>query len=149
MDTPRENDIYRWYWKDSVDRSYHCMSHIAVFCGGALRDTFWYDWKSRGGLDLEAVDLTLLGNIDECDVISRWQKAYYEPSDVIDTAHSNNSGAPIYLKRTAVKSQSVMLEYAEEAAKDALRRRDSAQCDMETWAEKIDRIKQGDLEVYL
>lgn len=147
--TPKENDIYRWAWKEGRAPIIGHYAHLAVFSGGALRDTYWCDWKTQSHIELDRVDLTLLGNIDECDVISRWQRAYYDPSDVIDMAHNNNSNAPIYLKRTATKSQEWMLARAEEKFAEANRSKERAERDITDWAYKIKQIKAGDLEVYL
>jgi hypothetical protein len=145
----RENDIYRWYWKPGINRDYHCKSNLAVFVNGGLRDTFWYDWQTRSWLELEEVSLSLLGNIDDCTVISRWQVSYYRHEDIIDMNHSNNSNAPIYLKKSASKDQATILEYAEEKERKAYADKDRAESAIVEWEEKIRRIKEGDLEVYL
>lgn len=147
---PKENDIYRWSWKDDIaSKDYHCYSTIAVFVDGGFRDTFWYDWKERSWLNPDKIDLVLLGNIDECDKISRWQISYYDPSDVIDMAHANDSNAPVFLKRTAVKSQARMLEYAQWKEQQAFSDKCRAENELLSWGDKIRRIKAGDLEVYL
>jgi len=146
---PKENDIYRWHWKLGKEPLFGCYAGIGVFVGGGLRDTFWHDWKTRSEIDLERADLTLLGNIDECDVISRWQTVYYDPADIIDMNHANTSTAPVYLKRSAEKSQKWMLARTKEKFAEANRTKERAERDIAELQDKIKRIKAGDLEVYL
>jgi hypothetical protein len=145
----KENDIFRWHWKPGSSWDYHCRSNIAVFVNGGLRDTFWYDWKTRSWLEPEAVDLEFLGNIDECETITPWRIPYYRPADIIDMRHSNDGRAPIYLKRSASKDQAMMLEHAEEKERQAYCDKDRAERAIAEWEDKIRRIKEGDLEVSL
>jgi hypothetical protein len=146
---PKENDIYHWSWKEGRAPIVGCYAHLAVFTGGALRDTYWHDWKTQSHIELDRVELTLLGNMDECDVISRWQTAYYDPADVIDMAHANSSNAPVLLKRTATKNQEWMLARTEEKFAEANRAKERAERDIADLQDKLKRIKAGDLEVYL
>jgi len=147
---PKENDIYRWSCKEGRKPIIGCYAHLAVFVDGALRDTFWHDWRTGGSrIDLDRVELKLLGNIDECREIRKWDVPYYDPADIIDMAHCNNSGASIYLKLTAEKSQTWMLARAEEKFAEANRAKERAERDITDWAYKIKQIKAGDLEVYL
>lgn len=145
----KENDIYRWFWNPGINRDYHCKSNLAVFVNGWLRDTFWYDWETRSSLNPDEVSLALLGNIDECEVIARWKIPYYRSVDIIDMRHSNNSNAPIFLKKSASKDQATILEYAEEKERLAYSDKDRAERAIVEWEDKIRRIKEGDLEVYL
>lgn len=146
---PKENDIYRWTWKEGRKPIIGCYAHLAVFFDGALRDTYWHDWKTQSFIELERVELTLLGNIDDYRVIQRWDALYYDPADIINMSHANNSNGTIYLKLTAGKSQAWMLARAEENESQARRDKDRAERDITEWAEKVSRIKAGDLEVYL
>lgn len=145
----KENDICRWHWKLGRAPIVGCYAHLGVVVGGCLRDTFWYDWKTRSEIEVDRVELTLLGNIDECREIKRWDVPYYDPADIIDMSHSNNSSAPVYLKTSASKSQEWMLARAEEKHEAAVRAKDRADRDITEWADKVSRIKAGDLEVYL
>lgn len=146
---PRENDVYRWHWKDGQKPMIGCYAHLAVFHNGKLRDTYWHDWSHSSAIDLEKVDLTLLGNIDDCEVIRAWDAKYYAPADIIDMNHLNNSNAPIYLKRGAAKSQEWMLYRAEAKFAEAQRAKDHAERDIENLQDVLKRIKSGDLEVDL
>lgn len=146
---PRENDIYRWFWKDGIRPPVGCYAYLAVFVDGGLRDTYWHDWKTQSWVGVDRVELTLLGNIDDCEEIRRHQVPYYRPEDIIDMRHSNSSSAPIYLKKSASKDQATILEYAEEKERQAYADKGRAERAIVEWEEKIRRIKEGDLEVYL
>ncbi|NTJ67576.1 hypothetical protein G6M50_06330 [Agrobacterium rhizogenes] len=147
--TPRENDIYSWAWKDGKAPIVGCYAHLAVFAAGALRDTYWHDWRTQSCLDLERVELTLLGNIDDYREIYRWEAVYYDPADIIDMRHANNSNAVMYLRKTATKSQKWMLARAEEAFAEAHRAKSKAERDIAELQDKLKKIRAGDLEVYL
>lgn len=146
---PRENDIYRWHWLEGKAPIIGCYAHLAVFADGAPRDTYWHDWRTQSHLDIDRVDLTLLGNIDDYREINRWEATYYDPSDIIDMRHANNSNAVMYLRKTAAKSQAWMLARAEEAFAKAQQAKSSAERDIVELQDKLKRIKAGDLEVYL
>jgi hypothetical protein len=149
MTAPRENDIYRWFWKEGCKPIVGCYAYLAVFSEGGLRDTYWHDWRNASNVDLGRVDLQLLGNIDECREIHRWERPYYDPADMIDMAHGNNTHAPLYLKLTATKSQESLLSHAKEKSDKARRDKEWAERAIAEWEEKINRIEGGDLEVYL
>jgi hypothetical protein len=148
MTDPRENDVYRWRWEGKKPIS-GCYAYLAIYVNGALRDTYWHDWKTQSNIDLDSVKLTLLGNLDDYDKIDRWQTVYYDPSDIIDMAHANSTNAPVYLKRTATKSQAWMLERTEEAFVEAQRAKSRAEREISELQDKLKRIRAGDLEVYL
>jgi hypothetical protein len=146
----KDNDVYRWHWKPGMEPMFGRYSNRAVVVDGELLDTFWHDWRQdKHRVDPDRAELTFLGNIDECREIKSWEVPYYDPADVISMAHSNNSGAPIYLTLTAGKSQSWMLARAEEKLADAQRAKERAERDIAEWNEKVSRVKAGDLEVYL
>lgn len=145
----REHDVYRWHWKDGKASIVGCYAHLAVVKDGVLRDTYWHDWHLTSRIEPEKVDLTLLGNIDDCEVIRVWDVPYYDPADIIDMNHSNNSRAPIYLKRGAVKSQKWMLSRAEHNLSEARRKKDQAECDIKKWSDAVDQILAGNLEIQL
>lgn len=150
MSEPRHNDVYRWRWKDGCKPIIGCYAHLAVFHNGKLRDTYWYDWSVASVIDLDRVDITLLGNIDDCEVIRHWDLPYYDPTDIIDMNHLNNSKAPIYLKKGAARSQEWMLARAEEKFAKAQRDKESAEREITKLHEVIKQIRAGNLdEVYL
>lgn len=147
--TPKENDIFRYSWKEGRKPIIGCYAHLAVFFHGALRDTFWHDWRTQSWIELDRVELRLLGNIDDCREIKRWDVPYYDPADIIDMAHSNNSNAPIYLKNTASKSPEHMLKTADEKMRQAYTDIVRAERQIKELDATIARIKAGDLEVSL
>jgi hypothetical protein len=147
--TLKDNDVFLWRWKEGKAPIVGCYAHLAVVVCGVLRDTYWHDYAHSSYIYPENVDLTFLGNIDDCDVIRAWDVHYYDPADIIDMNHRNNSRAAIYLKRGAVKSQRRMLEWAELNLSNAQSLMNSATRDVERWSQAIAQIKAGDLEVVL
>lgn len=115
----KEGDIYRWKWADperdenGFFGDYHCKSQIAIFEGGVLRDTFWSSC-SDGHLDRKEVVLTFLCNKHDMEEIPKCKIPYYDEEDIVDTRHSNNSNAPIYLRKGANRSAKSMLLFCEQ-----------------------------------
>lgn len=122
----KDGQMYRWHWADTARhadsgpyRSYHCKSQIAVVKDGMLIDTFWSDMSSERAVDPDLVELSFLCETS-WPTISMWKLPYYDPADIADTRHSNNSRAPIYLRPGATYSASRLLEevaYREENAR--------------------------------
>jgi hypothetical protein len=145
----REGDIYNWRWADSEKhadsanfRNYHCKSCIAEFDGKALTDTFWGSRTDGSWLNPEDVDLTLLGNKNDMTVLTD-RPEFYRPEDLVSMKHSNNSGAPIYLKAEAKRNAEVMrdlLRRKQEEKRYAIR---SATQDLERLAVAERDIENG------
>jgi hypothetical protein len=110
----REGDIYSWRWADSdkhadsaAFRNYRCKSCIAEYDGKSLTDTFWTSRTDGSWLNPDDVALTLLGNKNDMTVLAD-RPEFYRREDLVSMKHSNNSGAPIYLKAGAKRNADVM-----------------------------------------
>jgi hypothetical protein len=149
--TMKAGDIFRWRWTDEVERrirehshdAYWCRSCIATFDGETLRDTFWGS-DSDGRLDLDRVTLTFLGNANEMKTIYPGERVFYRDEDVVSMQHSNNSGAPVYVKagRDAATMKAYYAYQGERAESEIewMQRR-IAEC-----SENIARIDAGDID---
>jgi len=107
----KDNDLYSWSWKEGAcnkNDPYWCKSRMAIVRDGNLYDTFWHD--CRDGLKRKWVKIKFLGNIDEMTKISEYDKVYYRYQDIVDTSHSNNSRAPVYIKPNVTRNKKVILE---------------------------------------
>lgn len=148
----REGDIYFWHWKPHVDRymPYHCKSQKAIVDKyGQLVDTFWSSATDGSVLRLEDIETVFQGNEGELRQIKSYEVDYYEPEDVVSMQHSNNSGAPIYVKPGAERSKSRILEYLNY-------KRERAESEIRMAQDRIERIdaaladvNAGKLEGYL
>lgn len=139
----REGDIYRWRWRDEgrhADsgpyRSYHCKSRIAVVHGGQLYDTFWSGFSYEHRVDPEKVILTYEGNPAEMTQIQPYNVPYYRREDIVDLRHSNNSGAPVYLRAGATRNAEVMLA-------EIAYRRDRAEAEIRSHQHTIERLDEA------
>lgn len=150
----KDGDIYRWEWKDVEAhggygdfRAYHCKSQIAVCKDGVLYDTFWgISWEHT--VSVKDVNLTFLGNSNEMSEIREYEMPYYRRQDIVDTRHSNNRRAPIYLKAGAERDAETMLAHATYKRETAERERDSADRDINHWTEIESAIQSGNLTVH-
>lgn len=147
----RENDICHWSWKEGMRPIVGCYSHVAVVRDGKLFDTYWHGWETGSSsiVELDRVELTALGNIDDCTEIKAWDADYYAPTDIIDMRHANTSNAPIYLKNGSMRSQEWMLQRVEQRFNDAQRKKESAERDISRLQDVLKKIRAGDLEVTL
>jgi hypothetical protein len=149
----RDGNVYSWRWllddKRHADnapyRSYHCRSQIAEVWNGALYDTFWTGHSYEHRLSEADVILTFRGNINEMTPISEWQLHYYRPDDIVDMRHSNNSGAPIWLKPGAVRDAERMREWAEYERQNALSAIQSAEHKLSRFNDALALIEKGAL----
>lgn len=153
----KDGDIYRWRYTNERAKgglgswgAYHCKSQRARVCNGKLFDTYWGSQSDGSWLNPEEIELEYLGNENELQEISSGKIAYYDPSDVIDMRHSNNSRDKIYIKPGANFSAAAMMDHVKaklEAAESDIR---IAEGRAERYREAIIQIKNGDLEkVYL
>ena len=147
----REGDIYSWRWKcddkhadGAPYRSYHCKSRIAVFDGKSLFDTFWSRPTDGSWLNQDQVLLTLLGNKNDMTILKD-RPEFYSPDDLVSMKHSNNSGAPIYLKDGAARNVDVMRDVLHQKKLEAERKVRSAIRDLELLAVASDRLETGDI----
>jgi hypothetical protein len=119
-----DGQIYRWSWKDTSgwpagSDPYWCRSRIAVVCndGKRLIDTYWH-----GGLDHSVdpakVELTLIGD-EKWPQVSEAEALRYDPADICDTRHANNSRGPIYVRPGAQLNKDAMLAVLEQWEADA------------------------------
>ena len=147
----RDGDIYFWRWTPEVEErrgqyAYHCKSRKAVADNGRLIDTYWGRGNTEYALDFGDIDAVFQGNETDLRRIDRWTIDYYDPEDIVDLAHPNNSGAPVYIKPDATRSAARILEhlnYRREQAEYQIR---SAQRNIELIAENIARVEAGDLD---
>ena len=113
----KENDIYKWSWKDehipskNYGDAYWCCARLAKVIKGDLMDLFWSMGESSESkrLDSNKVDLVYLGNLDDYQEVRTIDEfKYYNKEDTLNISHSNNSGnwgRCFFIKKCAVKSK--------------------------------------------
>lgn len=145
----KEGDIYHWLWRDEFRKndfgafqSYHCKSRIAVYSNGTLNDTFW-SGDNDGFLDPTAVTLELQGNANEMTVLSD-NPEYYRDSDLVSMKHSNNSNAPIYLKKGAKRDAETMQECLQHRLEHSKYKIESHKRTVLELSTAIKKIRSGD-----
>lgn len=139
-----EGDICNWQWKEGHRKIVDCYSHRGVFRNGSFYDTYWHSEQTI--INLSEIELTFLGNINNYEEILHHRKIYYDPSDIIDMRHANDSHAPVLLKKGAKRSAKAMLEYAMYEKDKAISQRDSAERRIQTMDFHISLIDDGRLD---
>ena len=120
----QNGDIYDWSYSDEAreygDDTYWCKTRRAIFHEGALLDTFWMPhggrrygsygpgYSSAKSVPIDRVNVRFVANLD--DLVEIWPEyaRLYDPSDVVDLRHSNNSYAPVMVKKSATRSRPVI-----------------------------------------
>lgn len=113
----KENDIYKWSWKDehlpskNYGDAYWCCARLAKVIDGNLMDLFWSMGESSHSrkLDINKIDLVYLGNLDDYQEVRTTDEfKYYNKEDTLDILHANHSGnwgKCFFIKKGAVKSK--------------------------------------------
>ena len=152
-----DGDIFRWRWRDDARdsdrgayRAYHCKSQIAIAKDGRLYDTYWAFPSYEHELDPAEIILTFEGNPETMTAIRPGSIPYYRPEDILDTRHSNHSGAAVYLRAGATKDPVQMRTYLEARAAQFASDANLAKRRFEEVVKQIEMVDRGELEsVYL
>lgn len=150
----KDGDVYRWSYTAAFAAkaggwglAHWCKSQIAIVHDGRLLDTFWmgHGGKRRGSygpkynegraIGAENIELHFLANINYLIEIYPEDKRFYAPSDVVDLRHSNNSNAPVMVKKSAERSREVTRDLL-------LREIDKAASEVNAAAIRKERLEQ-------
>ena len=116
----KDGDIFRWRYKqhvidknqDSINSGtlYWCCSQIAVYKNGKLRDTYWSSGCDgrRWEADQAKQDLNLEFLANGEDLEETIHPQYYDPEDVVDIRHANQSRNGLYIRKGAKRSKKIM-----------------------------------------
>jgi hypothetical protein len=117
----KNNDVIRWWYsEDELKRrnhgnnngtTYWCMSQLAIFKDGFFRDTFWWHGSDNKKIYLKelenVIEFKYLGNLDDYEKHSNPYERY-NPDDILNLNHANNSRDNIYLKKGAKIDRNVV-----------------------------------------
>lgn len=144
----RDGDIYFWRWKDDIDRymPYHCCSQKAIVKNGVMVDTFWGQSVSNKVLRPDEVVSEFKGNVDEMMEIRHYETDCYRREDIIDMRHSNDSRAPIYVKRGTPRDQKTMKEAIEYRIEKRRSEIHSAEWAIERLQQDLEKVNAGQLD---
>lgn len=128
-----EGDVFRWSYKagklpsSDTTAAYWCRSRIATYQGGFLGDTYWGE-SDRRWVREDEVDLTFLGNLNDYEPLSSKGRHYYDPADILDLSHANDTRRKPLVRKGAQPSPAALIEYCkyqiekEESAKRSAER---------------------------
>ena len=127
-----------------------------------LYDTFWVRHRSNlmygktisididdncTRLNPSNINYSLLGNIYEMNEIFEDDKKYFDDNDILDLRHSNNSNAPIYVKKDAKRSKKKMLEILKYKISSKNSEIHSLSNQIKDLLKVLDEVDHGNLEV--
>ncbi len=155
----QEQDVFKFRYKNNdkvrIDL-YHCFDGILVAKGGSdgkiyLEDTFWSS-DSRRFTPKEAFEkgeLTYICNLDEMADIEKYEKCYYDDDSII-TLSIHKGYRPHYLiKKGTQRSQSKMIQTILQRIKEEHSTIRMADNSLKTLNEKLKKVQDGDVSVYL
>jgi hypothetical protein len=144
-----DGQIYRWSWKDTSgwpagSDPYWCNSRIAIVKSGVLYDTYWHSPSSNHRIDPARVELTLIGD-ETWPQLRDGEELRYDPADLCNTRHANNSRGTIYVRPGAQLNKAAMLAVLDD--REAVARSDirTAEWRLEEIARKRALIEAGNL----
>lgn len=125
MNEIKDGDIFKWSWKpgEMVGQSdiYWCKSRIAIAKNGLLFDTFW-STGDNFKVPADKVDLKFIANMSDLTTIFYDDAKSYDPADVVDLRHCNNSHKEnVFIRTGAERSARKMAERIRRAIEDAER----------------------------
>jgi len=122
--TYEKNDIVFWSYSENKLESlkgyspYHCRSQIAVFDGKKFVDTFWHYGsdnfcfgQEKIGSDIIVEYVGNFADIEKQHFRIDCLRQYYDPKDIVNLNHSNNTGGNLYLRKGAKRCLKTMKEF--------------------------------------
>ena len=148
----KDNDIYKWSWKDehlpskNYGDAYWCCARLAKVIKGDLMDLFWSMGESSQSrkLDINKVDLMYLGNLDDYQEVRTTDEfKYYNQEDTLNILHANHSGnwgKCFFIKKDAVKSKDKIRQELVKRLEDLEYQARSVQRDIARTNEKLTEL---------
>lgn len=120
----KKDDIVFWHYSETYFASlrgyspYHCRSQIAVFDGKKFVDTFWHYGSDnfcfgpeKIGSDIIVEYVGNLADLEKQNVRSDCLRQYYDPKDIVNLNHPNNTSGNLYLRKGAKRCLKTMKEF--------------------------------------
>ena len=155
----QEQDVFEFRYKNNnkvgIDL-YHCFDGILVAKGGSdgeiyLEDTFWSS-DSRRFTPEQAFaqgELIYICNLDEMTDIKKYEKCYYDDDSII-TLSIHKGYRPRYLiKKGTQRSQSKMTQAILQRIEEEHITIRMAEHSLKMLNEKLKKVQDGDVSVYL
>ena len=116
-----------------------------------LADTYWS--SDNKTFELKEINkqgtLKFICNLNEIKEIEEWERDYYADDDIFDLSYQHHCYKAFYIKKNAEKSQAKMLEVLKGKMKEEKFKLESAGREIELLSEKITKVNDGDLSIYI
>lgn len=151
MSEMKEGDVFRWRYKPGTALSsnytsaYWCKSCIAIFKDGFLGDTYWGE-SDRRAIREDDVDLTFLGNLGDYEDMKPKGRHFYDPDDILDLSHANDTRRKLLLKKGAKMSPATLIKHCQYKIERAESEMRSAEREIERMRQAIADIEAGKIE---
>jgi hypothetical protein len=158
----KEGDVYRWSYNDVMLKkksdgnnggtTYWCCARIAIcFTDGSITDTYWHGGSSsnKWWTEEEAVnqlELTFLGNLNDYEIGSKYDRVYYSDDDCLDLSHPNHTRGDFYIKKDAVRDTDKMKRILKRNITKVSREIEYQLRSLEKWKNEL---KDFDVDMYL
>jgi len=155
----KEGDVYGYRWNEEYMKShfepYHCFDGQLIVVRKNdklwLEDTYWSSGRNSYNLEdlLNKGTFTLKCNLNEVEEIKQYDMDYYDDSDVFNISGQKGYHSHFVKKIGAQKSQAKMLEMLNRKLYDTRQTISSAQQREKYIQSDIEKVKSGNLDVYL
>jgi hypothetical protein len=155
------NDVYSFSYNEEFRKNhsgdlYWCFDGQLVVKRKAgdelyLEDTYWISENRKFTLKeaQEKGNLTFKCNLDEVEELNEHNLCYYDDNDIIDLSYQHHCYTRYVLRKGATRSKEKMLSIAKEKIDNAQHKIEYAKGEIKRINETIEKINNGDLNVYL
>jgi len=154
------NDVYRFRYNDEYNSNgkdnYWCFDGQLVVKKGRediliLQDTYWSSDSKTFLLEeaLKKGSLEFICNMEDVVKCQENDRKYYKPEDVFDLSCQHHYRKAIYRSKKAKKDLSIMQESLEDMISEAKWEIKYAQNSLDRLQEKLEKVKSGDMDVYI
>lgn len=154
------NDVYRFRYSDEYNSNgkdnYWCFDGQLVVKEGRentliLQDTYWSSDSKTFSLEeaLKKGSLKFICSMEDVIECQENDRKYYKPEDIFDLSCQHHYRKAIYRNKEARKDLGIMQESLEDMIGETEREIQYAKNSLEFLQEKLEKVKSGDMDVYI
>jgi hypothetical protein len=152
--TLREGDVFCWHYKNDEEyrkqhqqsgTAYWCLDNKCVVVDGELQDTYWSGPKEtqfRSNdriLDIDKVDLEFICNVNDVEVIEKWQTEDYDK--VYNLSYQKGCYKLFAIDKDAKPSNKALIAKWERKLEEAESDKRSAEFNIKWAKEELEKLK--------
>lgn len=154
------NDVYKFRYNEEylekLFEPYHCFDAQLIVKQGIhnlyLEDTYWSTGNNKTFTLEQALEkgtLEFVCNLDEVEEIRSYDMRYYDDNDLFNLSRQHNCYGEYYKRKSAKKSAKKMEQVLIDEIKEIEHAIKSKEWDLKRANEKLEKLRLGDMDIYL